>query len=111
MPSTSCSSQKQIVNNFLNAVAGSSTPSQDAVPVLATALDEPAQLMFLTGMIATGAPQAMDASSTLMQMFGQVPQALMAIVNANNDPDTVASNVNIINNVRYVDNSLGMREG
>jgi len=89
-----------IVNNFLNAVGSSSTPSADAVPVLATALDEPVQLMFLTGMIAPGATAATDASNTLMQMFGQVPAALMNIVNANNDPDVVATNVATINNVR-----------
>ncbi|CZR65031.1 uncharacterized protein PAC_14931 [Phialocephala subalpina] len=89
-----------IVNQFLNTVGNSATPSSDAVPVLATALDEPVQLMFLTAMIAPGATAATDASNTLMEMFGQVPEALMNIVNANNDPTVVAMNVNTINTVR-----------
>ncbi|KUJ10143.1 uncharacterized protein LY89DRAFT_787774 [Mollisia scopiformis] len=89
-----------IVNEFLNSVGSSSTPSADAMPVLATALDEPVQLMFLTSMIASDATAAMYASNTLIQMFGQVPEALMNIVAANNDPTIVAANVATINNVR-----------
>lgn len=55
--------------------------------------------MFLTDIIAPGATAATDASNILMQILGQIRGGLMNIIYANNDPDVVAMNVHIINNI------------
>jgi hypothetical protein len=54
------------------------------------------------GLLGSGASaNARQAAATLAAQFGQVPTALMAIVNSNNDKSIVDEQVATINAVRY----------
>jgi hypothetical protein len=81
------------VNEFLNSALSSANPSSDAIPILQTALDEPVQLMALTALLTPEDSASEEASSMLSVFFPMVPQALMAIVAADNNPKVVAAQV------------------
>lgn len=90
------------MNNFLNLIQFSSTPSADAAALLPSAADEPNQLNIL-------APLVNDASghqnaANLMANFPTVPAAIKNIINANDDPNIVRANVAVINSIRSVTN-------
>ena len=98
------SNRFKAVNNFLNNIAFSETPSADAANVLPIATDEPNQLNTLTGLIND--PNGQQNSANLMMNFPTVPTALTNIMNANNDPNIVRANVAVINSIRSVDTTI-----
>jgi hypothetical protein len=66
-------------------------------------MDEPVQLMTLTGLLGASDVNGLQASVNLGNGFPVVPQAVMNIMNAGNDPGIVLANVEVINVIRYVD--------
>jgi len=90
------------VNNFLNNVLFSATPSEDAVPILAIAQDEPNQLGILTGFLSPDDSNGMQASQNLQDFFPAVPSSLQDIINAGDDPNAVAAAVAALNTNRSV---------
>jgi hypothetical protein len=66
-------------------------------------MDEPVQLMTLTGLLGSGDLNGLQASINLGNGFPVVPQAVMNIMNAGNNPDIVLANVEVINVIRYAD--------
>jgi hypothetical protein len=86
------------VNNFLNNVTSSTTPSSDAAAIIQIASDEPTQLEILTGFVTED--DGVTNSNNLKQNFPTVPGALTNIMKANNDPNIVQANVAVINSIR-----------
>jgi hypothetical protein len=66
-------------------------------------MDEPVQLMTLTGFLASGDANGLQNSVNLGNGFPVVPQAVMNIMSAGNDPGIVLANVEVINAIRYAD--------
>jgi hypothetical protein len=85
------------VNNFLNNVLSSATPSEDAVPILAIAQDEPNQLGILTGFLSPDDSNGMQASLNLQAAFPAVPSSLQNIINDGDDLNAVAADVAALN--------------
>jgi hypothetical protein len=87
------------VTAFLDSAPGLTNPTDiqnGAVNALTAAFDEPTQLSILQGTPGLSAA-GQDAAATLSQVFSTIPNDLTAIAN---DPSTLQSNVNDINNVR-----------